>query len=59
MLNRPRQALLEKKKSGQISFTPMTSSYTPVYPIAFHLFMKSFKSFCILILFILLFSILE
>ena len=38
MLNRPYQALLEKQGQTELVSSQMASSYTPVYPIAFHLF---------------------
>ena len=38
MLNRPHQALLEKQGQVELVLNQMASSYTPIYPIAFHLF---------------------
>ena len=38
MLNRPRQALLEKQGQAELVFNQMASSDTPIYAIACHLF---------------------
>ena len=40
LLNRPRQALLEKQGQAELVLTQMTSSYTPAYPVAFYLFIN-------------------
>ena len=34
MLNRPRQALLEKQRQAKLVLQQMASLYTPTYPIA-------------------------
>ena len=39
----PRQALLEKQAQTKIGLPKMASSYTPIYPIASHLFINSNK----------------
>ena len=38
MLNRPCQTLLEKQGQAKLVLHQMASSYAPIYPIAFHLF---------------------
>ena len=38
VLNRPRQALLEKQGQAELVLNQMASSYTPMYPIACHSF---------------------
>ena len=43
MLNWPRQALLEKQVQVELVLHQMASSYTPIYPIAFLLFVTSVR----------------
>ena len=38
----PRQALLEKQGQAELDLRQMASSYTPVYPIACHLFFNPY-----------------
>ena len=40
MLNRPRQAFLEKQGQAELVWNQMASSSTPIYPIACHLFLS-------------------
>ena len=40
MRGRPRQALLEKQGQNKFVLNQMASSYTPIYHIAFHLFIS-------------------
>ena len=46
-LNRPRQALLEKQDQDELVLHQMASSYIPIYPITFHLFINMLHIFCI------------
>ena len=40
MLNRPCQALPEKQDQAKLVLSQMASSYTPINPVAFHLFIE-------------------
>ena len=42
MLNGLHQALLEKQSQAKLVLNQMASSYTPVYPTAFHLFIRRY-----------------
>ena len=42
VLNRARQALWEKQVQAELVLNQMASSYAPIYPIAFHLFITCF-----------------
>ena len=39
----PRQVLLEKQGQDELSLHQMASSYSPIYPIARHLFISYFR----------------
>ena len=44
MLNRAHQAFLEKQVQAELVLIQMASSYTPVYSIALHLFIKGLEN---------------
>ena len=41
MLNKLHQTFLEKQSQAELVLSQKASSYTPIYVIAFHLFIKS------------------